>query len=269
MLIVSEKKMNREEIKNKRVLHSFTMWEESPTSLGGDSMNYHELMDELSDRYIHIQCGTNEYIDLEKISGKWIQISGSSDDNYSEGKFNLISQKADELYIDLATGLIDMNDVDTIRKDFIIKTVNQTQNRVVYYGLAVNLEIKQHRDDKGIKTNTLDIKVYLHELKSISLLLNTITLGFYSMLIYFLINIIRKQFNFAFFDYAFIVVIIAYIGQVALRTKYVKNTLLNRLYWWCKRKLKKTKYDPFRFNVKTFSHRIANQHAKYEKNEKR
>lgn len=269
MLTISEKKLNREEIKNKRVLSSFTMWEKSEASLAGNSMDVHQLKEELKRRYIHVKCEEDEYIDIEKIRGKWIQISGSSDDNRSEGKFHLIIQKTNELYIDLTYGLIDMVDFDMLRKDFIIKTVNKVQNKVTYYGLSVNVEIKQDEDEKRNKIDTLDVKVYLHELKTINLLMNTISIAFYSMLIYFIINIIQKKFNLGSIDYALIGVILTYFGQLVLRTVYLKNTFINRFAWWIKRLFKKTTYDPFKFNLREYKRRLTSANKSFNENQKR
>ena len=58
MLTINEIILDRNEIKNKRVLHSFTMWEKSNHSLKGNSMSVHQLTDELRSRYIHIKCET-------------------------------------------------------------------------------------------------------------------------------------------------------------------------------------------------------------------
>jgi len=266
MLKVEEVRLDFTSEKNKFMLHTETQWEPSPKGLHiGDYLKKEAIENKIRGRYLHLFCDDNEYIEpVGAIKKKTIQWIASQSDNISKGQFNLYFAKLRDLYIDLADNLIDMENVDDIKKNFLIRVVDKAGNKVTYFGLAVELELKNNGDLRNTNIE-FDVTVYFHELKTVNLILDTIDVTILAAIVYFVSRVISGAFSWDGIDFAFIGVLITYVGQLLIRTIHVRNTYLNRLWAWKRRICKETQINPFRFSVKEFKKRLIKSNLLYDK----
>src|SRR5690554_5742662 len=211
--------INFELVKNtsylgKRFFYSNTRWEESRN---GFELSSPILKDEialnLENRIIKITCGEDQYFDIEPIRGKSIQYTGSSSDNNATDELYIYKNKPNEIYINPINDLIDMTNYDKLYREYIIKIVHNSQQKVEYHGIVLSLEYKNNGKIDNPDYD-IDISVFHHELKNISFIPYTFDLSFAALAIYWFIDLfyINKDFI-SLIDYSSIAIVTTYIVQ--------------------------------------------------------
>lgn len=268
--------INFELVKNtsylgKRFLYSNTRWEESSDGFELDSpILKDDIALNLENKIIKITCGEDQYFDIEPIRGKSIQYTGSSSDNHATGELYIYKNKPKEIFINPINDLIDLGSYDKLYREYIVKIVNESQQKVEYHGIVLTLEYKNNGKVKNPNFD-IDISVFHHELKNISFIPYTFDLSFAALAIYWFIDLfyIKKDFV-SLIDYSSIAIVTAYIVQLIYRTIYIGNTWINFIIrpFIKKGNRKTTKQQRKRFTKKGFESRIIRAYETFKNENK-
>lgn len=257
--------INFELVKNtsyfgKRFLYSNTRWEESRNGLELTSPIFKdEIALNLENSIIKVTCGEDQYFDIEPIRGKSIQYTGSSSDNNATGELYIYKNKPKELFINPTNDLIDMRSYNKLQREYIVKIVNESQQKVEYHGIVLTLEYKNNGKVNNPSFD-IDILVFDHELKNISFIPYTVDFSFIVLSFYWVYYLFKNKTLLPLIDYSSITIIAAYVIQLFYRTVYIKNTWLNFIFRLFKKKNRTTNKRKKRFTKRGFEQRIFNNY---------
>lgn len=266
MLNIEEVIMNDSESRGKRILYSIADWQEFeygrkfPDKLKVDK---DDIIDKIKNKYLKITCLENQYIDFLHTK----QTSISSDNNSSKDKLRIYENKPKELYIDLSDGIIEMSKTGLLIKKYMINVLSSSNYSVEEYGIILLLKYKNN----GITFNpdfSIDIEVAIHKLNDENLIMNAVNISFWSYVIYNLILCIYDKSSFALsnFDYVSFVILVTYLAQLIFRTKYIRNTYINKLFrlikWLTFKSYRKNFSNKDRFSKRSFKKDIISNHKK-------
>lgn len=247
---------------NMRILNSHTMWEESKDDFPmNKSISASQVCDKVFDKAIKLTCSSDQYFDIAPIRRRLIQFTSTISGGIATKELFLYKNKPDEIYLSLTDGLVDMKNSSTLRKEFLIKVVNLNNSRVEYYGLIITLSFKISPDKET--DFDIDIGVYKHELRTVSLLPSTIDFSFFALVIYCFIMWGIKKDSSIFFDYASIAITLAYISQLIFRSIHIGDTWVIIAFNYIFRH-KKHKINN-KFSIKRFERWIIKSHDLYVK----
>lgn len=224
-----------------------------------------EIALKLKDKMIRITCKEDQYFDIKQIKGRTIQYTGSSSDNNVTNELDIYKNRPQELFINPLTDLIDMEFKDKLHREYIVKIVNSSQQKVEYHGIVMSLEYKNNGQLNNPNYN-IDISVFNHELKSINFLPPTIDLSFAALVVYWTIDLSINKNIISLIDYPSITIVTAYIVQIFYRTLYIGNTWVNFIInsFTINKSRKFTSKKRNRFTKKGFEERIFKANEKYQ-----
>ncbi len=244
----------------KRFLYSNTRWKESSNGFKTNKTIFkNDITEKLKNKLIKITCGEDQYFDIDLIKGKQIQYTGSSSDNFATKELYVYKNKPNEIYINPINDLIDMTNYDKLYREYIIKIVHNSQQKVEYHGIVLSLEYKNNGKIDNPDYD-IDISLYQHELSRINFIPYTFDLSFAALSIYWVFDLSINKNLISLIDYSSITIITAYMVQLIYRTVFIKNTWLNFIFRLFKKKNRTTNKSKKWFTKRGFEQRIFNNY---------
>lgn len=232
MLNVEYRVMSSAETKNLWFISSTNKWrnyKSNPSGFDEKMPKAAEIRRRIHNKCLRIICPEGYYIKVPLIKGERVQYLSSSDDNYANKEFNIYFNKPNELFIKVDESIIDMTD-DALLKKYVVYVLSDTNEKIEKYGIILTLEYK----NDGLIGNP-DFKIVtsvaIHKFDEKNIFYNTIDVTFSALLIYQIyLWIAQKKIDFSGFGYVELAIVISYLSQLLFRSKYVGNTIFNKVW---------------------------------------
>lgn len=226
-----------------------------------------EIEHQLQDTYLKLTCSDDYYFKVPEFKGERIQFLSSIGGENPDRSIVTYHNKPQELYINLLSGLVDMNKTTILIKKIYVELIKNSQDNAEKHGLVLTLNYER-KNNSGTEY-IIYPEVAHHDLGQSNILYNSIDLTFFALLFWSIWTWFTKgPWSIGYIEYA---IIFSYISQLLFRTYYLESTwlyfVINVLKWIRGKLIKKQKYKfPLdRFSKRAFRKEIYKQYVKQKK----
>ena len=226
--------------KGKRIIENLIPWQDN--NIG------HKLSDEekdtirtfkhnkMKDKSIQITCDDNSYIIIPNFNKTFYTVS--SDDNYTKGELTITTKDINEIYIPIKDYEIDFKKNSSMFRPFIIDEITNNENVIKRYLVILSIQYKNNGKINN-ENFDFDYTVRINKVFEKNITYGLIDYAFYGYLLWIIINLLlKKDFLYLLNNPTSIIVIITYLISIIVKTRFIGNTIINKIPFFLRIKKK-------------------------------